>query len=100
MWRMIGRRLALRWDLTARVLQLAYPIVLGSLTYTLLCVVDTAMLGRLGPIPLAAGAAGVLFFAIVSSFYPVCDPVAIALTTIIVGAGAQRATFYFKYRSA
>lgn len=43
-------------------------------------------------------AATVLLFAIVSSFYPVCDPVMIALTTIIVGAGAQRATFYFKYR--
>jgi len=47
------------------------------------------------------GAAGtVLFFAVVSSFYPVCDPLMIALTTIAVGAGAQRATFYFKYRSS
>lgn len=45
------------------------------------------------------GMAGtVLFFAVVSSFYPVCDPVMIALTTIAVGAGAQRATFYFRYR--
>jgi hypothetical protein len=45
-------------------------------------------------------AATVLFFAIVSGFHPVCDPVMIALTTIIVGAGAQRATFYLKYRSS
>jgi hypothetical protein len=41
----------------------------------------------------------VLFFAIASSFYPVCDPLMIALTSIIVGAGVQRAAFFFKYRS-
>jgi hypothetical protein len=46
------------------------------------------------------GAAGAtLFFAIVSFFYPICDPVMIALTTIITGLGAYQATFYFKYRS-
>ena len=44
-------------------------------------------------------AAGVtLFFAIVSFFYSVCDPVMIALTAIISGLGAYQATFYFKYR--
>lgn len=41
----------------------------------------------------------VLFFAIASSFYPVCDALMIALTSIVVGAGVQRAAFYFKYRS-
>jgi hypothetical protein len=42
------------------------------------------------------GAAGtVRFFGIVSGFYPVCDSVMTA-----VGAGAQRATFCFKYRSS
>ncbi len=46
------------------------------------------------------GAAGTtLFFAISWCFYPVCDPVMIALTSIITGAGAYQATFYFKYRS-
>ena len=46
------------------VLRLATPVTLGSLTFTLLTVVDTAMLGRLGAVPLAAsGVAGVLFFA-------------------------------------
>jgi len=40
-----------------------------------------------------------LFFAIVSSFYPVRDPLMIALTSIVVGAGVQRAAFFFKYRS-
>jgi len=60
------RPLALHPAASRRVLQLAYPIVLGSLSVTLLSVVDTAMLGRLGPAPLAAsGVAGVLFLAIV-----------------------------------
>ncbi len=44
------------------------PVVLGMSSLTLLSVVDTIMLGRLGPAPLAAsGIAGVLFFAIVYS---------------------------------
>jgi len=46
-----------------------------------------------------ASSATVLFFAIASSFYPVCDTVMIALTTIAAGAGAQRAAYYFMYRS-
>jgi lysylphosphatidylglycerol synthetase-like protein (DUF2156 family) len=47
------------------------------------------------------GAAGTtLFFAIVSFFYPICDPVMIALTAIIAGLGAYQATFYFKYRAS
>jgi putative MATE family efflux protein len=51
-----------------RILQLALPVVAGSLSYTLLSVVDTAMLGHLGSAPLAAsGVAGVLFFALVFS---------------------------------
>jgi hypothetical protein len=41
-----------------------------------------------------------LFFAITWSFYPICDPVTIALSTIIVGAGASRACFYFRYKTA
>ena len=51
--------------LSRDVLRLAAPVTLGTLTFTLLTVVDTAMLGRLGAVPLAAsGVAGVLFFAI------------------------------------
>ena len=47
------------------------------------------------------GAAGATaFFAIVSFFYPVCDPVMIALTAIVTGFGAYQGTFYFKYRSS
>jgi len=50
--------------LSRDVLRLAAPVTLGTLTFTLLTVVDTAMLGRLGAVPLAAsGVAGVLFFA-------------------------------------
>lgn len=40
-----------------------------------------------------------IFFALVHSFYPICDLVLVALTSIIVGACAHRVTFYFKYRS-
>jgi hypothetical protein len=39
-----------------------------------------------------------LFFAITWSFYPICDPVSISLTSIVAGAGAHRAYFYFKYK--
>ena len=47
------------------------------------------------------GAVGTtFFFAIASSFYPVCDPVLTALTSGIAGAGAHQATFYFAYRSS
>lgn len=52
--------------LSKDVLRLATPVTLGMLTFTLLSIVDTAMLGRLGAVPLAAsGIAGVLYFAIV-----------------------------------
>lgn len=45
------------------------------------------------------GAAGMtLFFAITWSFYPICDPVTISLTSIATGAGASRAYFYFRYK--
>jgi len=48
------------------VIHLAYPVTLGMTSFTLLSLVDTAMLGRLGAAPLAAsGIAGVLFFAVV-----------------------------------
>ena len=51
-----------------RVAHLAYPVALGMLSITLLNIVDTAMLGRLGSIPLAAaGISGVGYFAIVFS---------------------------------
>ncbi len=48
------------------VLRLATPVTLGMLSFTLLSIVDTAMLGRLGAASLAAsGVASVLFFAVV-----------------------------------
>jgi MATE family multidrug resistance protein len=53
-------------SLAKDVLRLATPVTLGMLTFTLLSIVDTAMLGHLGSVPLAAaGVAGVLFFAVV-----------------------------------
>ncbi len=51
-----------------KVIRLAYPVALGMISITLLNVVDTAMLGRLGSVPLAAaGISGVAYFAIVFS---------------------------------
>jgi hypothetical protein len=44
----------------------------------------------------AIGAA--FFFAFASFFYPVCDPVLVALAATIAGAGAYRASFYILYR--
>ena len=45
------------------------------------------------------GSAGsTLIFAFTSNFYPLCDPVTISLTSIIAGAGASRAYFYFRYK--
>ncbi len=59
------RLLAVRREPAKRVVGLAYPVVLGSLSFTLLSAVDTIMLGRLGEAPLAAsGIAGVLVFAV------------------------------------
>lgn len=59
------RSLSLHRESSRRVLAIATPVVLGSLSFTLLSVVDTAMLGRLGATPLAAsGVAGVLTFAV------------------------------------
>lgn len=50
------------------VIRLAYPVALGMLSITLLSVVDTAMLGRLGATSLAAsGIASVGYFAVIFS---------------------------------
>ena len=47
------------------------------------------------------GAVGIAtLFAVAWFFYPVCDPVAIALTSIIGGAFAYQASFYFRYRGS
>ena len=44
--------------------------------------------------------ASTVFFALVWFVYPVSDPVLIALTSVITGAGAYRANFYFRYTSS
>jgi hypothetical protein len=47
------------------------------------------------------GAIGaIVFFAVVWFLYPVSDPVLVALTSIIAGAGAYHAMFYVQYRSS
>jgi len=59
-------RLLPRRELSREVLRLATPVTLGTLSFTLLSIVDTAMLGHVGALPLAAsGVAGVFFFSLV-----------------------------------
>ncbi len=41
-----------------------------------------------------------VFFAVAWFFYPISDPVLVALTSIITGAGAYQANFYFRYRAS
>lgn len=41
-----------------------------------------------------------IFFALASFFYPVSDPVMVALTSVITGAGAYQANFYFRYKAS
>jgi putative MATE family efflux protein len=54
--------------LSARVWQLAGPVVVGMISQTLLNIVDTAMVGRLGPTALAAtGLGGVLAWTIMGA---------------------------------
>ena len=67
-WLVLWERFRLHPAIYRPLLRRAYPVVLGMLSFTLLSVVDTAMLGRLGAEPLAAaGIASVGFFAIVFS---------------------------------
>lgn len=55
-------------DLSARVWHLAGPVVVGMISQTLLNIVDTAMVGRLGPTALAAtGLGGVLAWTIMGA---------------------------------
>jgi len=46
------------------------------------------------------GTAGMtVFFAAAWFFYPLCDPVTIALCSIAMGAGAHRIHFYIRYKT-
>ncbi len=61
-------RILLRKDLSVEVWKLAGPIVVGMISQTLMNVVDTAMVGRLGPYALAAtGLGGLLSWMILGS---------------------------------
>lgn len=61
-------RLLPRRELSGKVWRLAGPVVVGMISQTLLSVVDTAMVGRLGAISLAAtGLGGILSWTIIGS---------------------------------
>jgi len=74
--------------LSREVLRLATPVTLGTMTFTLLSIVDTAMLGHLGALPLAAsGVAGVFFFSLV---FPVAS-ISVGTQTLVARRfGEQR----------
>ena len=56
-------------ELSAEVWKLAGPVVIGMVSQTLLNVVDTAMVGRLGAVALgAAGLGGMLSWLVLGSF--------------------------------
>ncbi len=58
-----------RRELSAEVWKLAGPVVIGMVSQTLLNVVDTAMVGRLGAVALgAAGLGGVLSWMVLGAF--------------------------------
>ena len=40
------QRLSLQWSESTQVVRLAYPVILGMLSFSLLSFADTAMLGR------------------------------------------------------
>ena len=62
-------RLLMRRDLSADVWKLAGPVVVGMISQTLMNVVDTAMVGRLGPVALAAtGLGGLLSWLVLGTF--------------------------------
>ncbi len=83
----------LRFDpnYTRTVIRLAYPVSLGMLSITLLGVVDTAMLGRLGAAPLAAaGISSIGYFTLIFSLAGIGVGVQ-ALTARRFGEGDHRA---------
>ena len=67
-WLVVWEKLKLHPAIYRPLLRRAYPVSLGMLSFTLLSVVDTAMLGRLGAAPLAAaGISSVGYFVIAFS---------------------------------
>jgi len=58
-----------RKELIPTILKMSVPVVLGMMARTLMNVVDTAMVGQLGPAAVAAsGLAGLIVWIIISTF--------------------------------
>lgn len=68
-------------------LKLALPIVVTQLGEVAIGAIDTAMIGRLGPQPLAAATAGVHLFFLAVVFVPGIATAVQALAAQAVGAG-------------
>ncbi|MFQ6093671.1 MAG: MATE family efflux transporter [bacterium] len=73
--------------LTKRVLLLAYPAMVSMLSHTLLSLVDTAMVGRLGAESLAAVGIGAMVMYVVMSGFFAIDSGSRAIVARYFGAG-------------
>lgn len=70
-----------------KTLRIAWPVIIGQLSYISLGVIDSMMVGRLGPTPLAAAALANSYFAIPLVF---CFGLAAGIAPIAASQYAQR----------
>ena len=76
-----------RWRLLRRLSDLAIPVVLANVAQTLMGLVDTLMVGRLGDAPLAAVGLATLLFSAVAMSVKALDVAAQSFTARHIGAG-------------
>lgn len=87
-----GQRLSSlsRRGLAAAIATMATPVVLGQLSQTLMGLVDTLMVGRLGEAPLAAVAVATLLFSALAMSIKAIDVAAQTFTARRVGEGRDQ----------
>lgn len=87
-----GQRLAAltRRQLLVKITAMATPVVLGHLSQTLMGLVDTLMVGRLGEAPLAAVAVATLLFSALAMSIKAIDVAAQTFTARRVGEGRDQ----------
>jgi MATE family multidrug resistance protein len=77
-----------RTDLRETV-KLAYPVLIGQLGHMMMGVVDSVMVGKIGPAPLAAASIGNGLFVLILIFGIGVSVAATPLVSIAVGAGRE-----------
>jgi len=83
--------LSYRTDIRETV-KLAYPVLIGQLGHMMMGVVDSLMVGKIGPAPLAAASIGHGLFVLVLIFGIGVSLAATPLVSMAVGAGQEQAT--------